>query len=125
MGYHFIEGISYIKRVADHFGLQKFNLMGHSMGGAMCSVFAATFPNQVKLTIIRTDTVIESDFMKAHKRADPFGIRNTAEMIDKKNIGCRWSSSVFFVQQPTGHWFSCQMGVCHWSLSVAKTNEDQ
>ena len=24
-----------------------------------------------------------------------------------------------------GHWFSCQMGVCHWSPSVAKTDEDQ
>lgn len=57
MGYHFIEGISYIKRVADHFGLQKFNLMGHSMGGAMCSVFAATFPNQV-LQLIEVDALL-------------------------------------------------------------------
>ena len=46
-------------------------------------------------------------------------------MIQPKNIGCRWYSSVFFLRQPTGHWFSCQMGVCHWSPSVAKTDEDQ
>ena len=50
---------------------------------------------------------------------------SVAKMIDQKNIGCHWSSSVFFVQQPTGHWFLCQMGICHWSPSVAKTDEDQ
>ena len=48
-----------------------------------------------------------------------------AQMIQPKNISCRWYSSVFFLWQPTGHWFSCQMGVCHWSPSVAKTDEDQ
>ena len=48
-----------------------------------------------------------------------------AQMILQKNIDCRWYSSVFFLWQPTGHWFSCQMGVCHWSPSVAKTDEDQ
>ena len=46
-------------------------------------------------------------------------------MIQPKNIGCRWYSSVFFLQQPTDHWFSCQMGVSHWSPSNAKTDEDQ
>ena len=48
-----------------------------------------------------------------------------AQMIQPKNIGCRWYSSVFFLRQPTGHWFSCQMGVSHWSPSVGKTDEDQ
>ena len=48
-----------------------------------------------------------------------------AQMILQKNIGCCWYSSVFFLWQPMGHWFSCQMGVCHWSPSVAKTDEDQ
>ena len=48
-----------------------------------------------------------------------------AQMIQPKNISCRWYSSVFFLRQPTGHWFSCQMGVCHWSSSVAKNDEDQ
>ena len=60
MGYHFIEGVSYIKRVANHFGLEKFNLMGHSMGGAMCAVFAATFPNQV-LQLIELDALLPID----------------------------------------------------------------
>ena len=60
MGYHFIEGVSYIKRVANHFGLEKFNLMGHSMGGAMCAVFAATFPNQV-LQLIELDALLPMD----------------------------------------------------------------
>ena len=43
----------------------------------------------------------------------------------KKNIGCCRSSSVFFVRQPTGHWLSCQMGICHWSPSVARTNDNR
>ena len=46
-------------------------------------------------------------------------------MTLQKNIAGRWYSSFFFLWQPTGHWFSCQMGVCHWSLPVAKTDEDQ
>ena len=33
--------------------------------------------------------------------------------------------ALLFLWQPTGHWFSCQMGDCHWSPSVAKTDEDQ
>ena len=36
----------------------------------------------------------------------------------------RWFSLVVSLRQPTGHWFSCQMADCHWSLSVARTNED-
>ena len=30
---------------------------------------------------------------------------------------------VVSLRQPTGHWFSCQMAVCHWSPSVARTND--
>ena len=35
------------------------------------------------------------------------------------------SSLVVGLRQPTGHWFSCKMAVCHWSPLVARTNEDQ
>ena len=48
MFYNFLDSLHYIKRVAEHFGLEKFNLMGHSMGGAMCAVFSATFQEQVR-----------------------------------------------------------------------------
>ena len=46
-------------------------------------------------------------------------------MIQQKKHRLSLVSSVFFLPQPTGHWFSCQMGVCHWSPSVAKTDKDQ
>ena len=37
----------------------------------------------------------------------------------------RWYSLVVGLWQPTGHWFSCQMAACHWSPTVARTNEDE
>ena len=36
-------------------------------------------------------------------------------------IGTRWVSGL---RQPTDHWFSCQMAICHWSPLVTRTNED-
>jgi pimeloyl-ACP methyl ester carboxylesterase len=47
MGYHYLDGLQYIRRVAQHFGLHKFNLIGHSMGGGMSMIFASTYPECV------------------------------------------------------------------------------
>merc|ERR1712107_957574 len=33
--YHYLEGSTYIMRIVKHFGWDKFNLIGHSMGGGM------------------------------------------------------------------------------------------
>ena len=42
--YHSLDGLQYIRRVADFYNLEKFNLIGHSMGGGMSFVFAVTHP---------------------------------------------------------------------------------
>jgi pimeloyl-ACP methyl ester carboxylesterase len=52
MGYHFLDGIQYIRRVADHLGLAKVNLIGHSMGGGMSMLFAAVYPEHVSHLIM-------------------------------------------------------------------------
>jgi len=51
-GYHYLESISYIRKVADHMGWEKFGLLGHSMGAGMCSLYAATFPEHVHALIM-------------------------------------------------------------------------
>ena len=42
--YHYLDGLQYIRRIADFYNLEKFNLIGHSMGGVMSFVFAVTHP---------------------------------------------------------------------------------
>ena len=42
--YHYLDGLQYIRRIADFYNLEKFNLIGHSMGGGMSFVFAVTHP---------------------------------------------------------------------------------
>merc|ERR1712029_475078 len=38
--YHLVDGLQCIKRVANHFNLKTFNLMGHSMGSGMSMLYA-------------------------------------------------------------------------------------
>lgn len=47
MSYHYLDGIQYIRRVADNLGLAKFNLIGHSLGGGMAMLFASVYPENV------------------------------------------------------------------------------
>ena len=47
MPYHFYDGIYLISDLAKHFKLEKINLLGHSMGGAISLVYAASCPNIV------------------------------------------------------------------------------
>ena len=34
-----------------------------------------------------------------------------------------WYSLVVGLHQPTGHWFSCQMAICHWSPAVSHKDQ--
>lgn len=55
------EKVIYIKRVVDHFKLQKFSIIGHSMGGSTGFLFASLYPDLVDrlltLDIIKPVTV--------------------------------------------------------------------
>lgn len=45
--YVFWDGISLIRRIVKHFGWEKVKLMGHSLGGALSFLYAASFPDDV------------------------------------------------------------------------------
>lgn len=50
--YHYLDGIQYIRRVAEHFKLPKINLISHSMGGGMSMIFTATYPEVVSKLVM-------------------------------------------------------------------------
>lgn len=45
--YIFWDGVSLIRRIAQHFGYNKLTLLGHSLGGALSFMYAASFPDDV------------------------------------------------------------------------------
>lgn len=48
MLYHvFWDYIPIVRRIVKHFGYKKVKLMGHSLGGAVCFMYAACFPDEV------------------------------------------------------------------------------
>ena len=66
--YHFADSIDLMFRVADQFGWEKFNLMGHSMGAAVAALMAGVLPERVQNTIL-----IEG--LGPFSRRDSFGPR--------------------------------------------------
>ena len=53
--YHFLDGIYLIDDLARHFNQQRINLLGHSMGGAVSTLYAASQNKRVaKLAIIES-----------------------------------------------------------------------
>ena len=61
-----------------------------------------------------------------HAEQGPQHPRSLLRVLSLNHIALlHWNSLVVGLRQPTGHWFSCQMAICHWSPSVARTNEDQ
>lgn len=48
MQYHvFWDYVPVVRRIVKHFGWRKVKLMGHSLGGAVCFMYAASFPDEV------------------------------------------------------------------------------
>lgn len=45
--YIFWDGISLVRRIVKHFGWKKISLLGHSLGGALSFMYAASFPDDV------------------------------------------------------------------------------
>lgn len=50
--YHFIDGLYLIDDLLQHFQQKSINLLGHSMGGAISTLFAAAQPNRVTRLIL-------------------------------------------------------------------------
>ena len=47
VAYHFLDMVSDVFEVADHFGWEQFGLLGHSMGAALSTITAGTFPERI------------------------------------------------------------------------------
>jgi pimeloyl-ACP methyl ester carboxylesterase len=50
--YHFIDGVFVIDDLIEHFKCSKINLLGHSMGGAIATIYAAVQSNRVNKLIL-------------------------------------------------------------------------
>ena len=45
--YHYVDYFDQIRATLDHFGWQRADLLGHSLGGTLASLFAALYPERV------------------------------------------------------------------------------
>jgi len=65
--YHFLDGLFLIDDLIEHFKLEKVNLLGHSMGGAIATIYAAIQPARVeKLVLIEALGPVTSPPEEAH-----------------------------------------------------------
>lgn len=62
LAYHFIDGLYLIDDLLNHFKLSKINLLGHSMGGAISTLYAASQASKVeKLVLIESIGPLTTD----------------------------------------------------------------
>ncbi|MDH5433939.1 MAG: alpha/beta hydrolase [Gammaproteobacteria bacterium] len=60
--YNFVDSLFLIDEVADHFNCKSVNLLGHSMGGAISTLYAAARPNRVnKVALIESIGPLTAD----------------------------------------------------------------
>ncbi len=50
--YHFVDYISDVMALADALGLERFDLIGHSMGGAIATLIAACYPERIERLVL-------------------------------------------------------------------------
>lgn len=50
--YHYIDFVADLDAVSEALGLESFDLMGHSLGGAVCCAFAAARPRRVRKLVL-------------------------------------------------------------------------
>ncbi|XP_068633313.1 probable serine hydrolase [Battus philenor] len=74
--YLFWDGIALIRRIVKHFDWKKIRLMGHSLGGALSFMYAASFPDDV-------DRIICVDIASPALRVPETMVKVTGSSIDK------------------------------------------
>ncbi|CAH0715750.1 unnamed protein product, partial [Brenthis ino] len=74
--YIFWDGVVLLRRIVKHFKWEKISLMGHSLGGALSFMYAASFPDEV-------DRIICIDIASPAVRPPAHMVQNTAGMIEK------------------------------------------
>lgn len=50
--YHYVDYLDDLRAVLDHFGWTRATLLGHSLGGTLASLFAATHPDRVETLLL-------------------------------------------------------------------------
>lgn len=50
--YHYLDGLQYIRRIANFYKLEKFSLVSHSMGAGMSMLYSVTHPEQVSRLVM-------------------------------------------------------------------------
>ncbi|XP_026492198.1 probable serine hydrolase [Vanessa tameamea] len=74
--YIFWDGIVLLRRIVKYFNWSKITLMGHSLGGALSFMYAASFPDDV-------DRIICIDIASPAVRVPEHMVKNTSGMIEK------------------------------------------
>lgn len=74
--YIFWDGIVLLRRIVKHFKWNKITLMGHSLGGALSFMYAASFPDDV-------DNIICIDIASPAVREPSIMVKHTGGSIDK------------------------------------------
>lgn len=74
--YIFWDAISLVRRIVRHFKWEKITLMGHSLGGAVSFMYAASFPDEV-------DRIICVDIASPAVREPSNMVKNTGSAIEK------------------------------------------
>ncbi|CAH2048443.1 unnamed protein product, partial [Iphiclides podalirius] len=74
--YIFWDGIAHLRRIVKHYGWSKISLMGHSLGGALSFMYAASFPDDV-------ERIICIDIASPAVRVPENMVKSTGWSIDK------------------------------------------
>ncbi|KAI5646616.1 alpha/beta hydrolase fold domain-containing protein [Phthorimaea operculella] len=74
--YIFWDNITLVRRIVKHFKWEKITLMGHSLGGAVSFMYAASFPDQV-------EAIIQVDIASPAVREPADMVKQTGWAIDK------------------------------------------
>nr|CAD7205262.1 unnamed protein product [Timema douglasi] len=74
--YIFWDGLTVVRRIVEHFKWKNITIMGHSLGGAIGFLYAATFPNDI-------DKLISLDIISPAVREVQKIVNLTGESIDK------------------------------------------
>ena len=72
--YHLLESVRYTHTVLSHLALPRVGLIGHSMGAAKASLFAATFPDMV-------ESLVMIDLIKPISRKTEDVVQKTRQSI--------------------------------------------
>ena len=72
--YHFLETVRHTHSVLRHLGLARVGLIGHSLGAAKASLFAATFPDMV-------ESLVMIDLIKPISRKTEDVVQKTRQSI--------------------------------------------